>query len=100
MNEPEKKDGWVAVGSYKMYCNKKKKHVWHDILVLDISEEIKKKIFPVVCIFKLKCTKCDNDVTIGVGFNDGTSTYRKNMGKLTKKMLNMSMDEFETMVNK
>ena len=81
MNKPEKKDGWTAVAGYWMHCSKKKKHVWHDLSILEIDEETKKKIFPVVCIFKLKCTKCDNDETICVGFEDGTSTYRENAKK-------------------
>lgn len=100
MNKPEKKDGWVAVGAQQMHCSKKRKYVWHDILVLDIDEETKKKIFPVVCIFKLKCTKCKDDETTCIGCNDGTSTYRKNIGKITKEMLDADMGKFREMVNK
>ena len=99
MNKPEEKDGWMVVAAYRMHCSNKKKYVWHNLLILDIDEEIKKKIFPVVCIFKLKCTKCDDDETICIGCDDGTSTYRKN-AKITKEMLEMPMYKLWEMVNK
>ena len=99
MNKPEKKEGWIVIGAYQMHCSKKKKYVWHDLSILEMDEETKKKIFPVVCILKLKCTKCDNDETICIGCDDGTLTYRKNF-KITKELLEMPTDEFWKMVNK